>query len=123
MTAGLFLQIQNASPVYDRRGILVSHSYCCDRILDQLYATFLPACFSGSLSSFSSEKIPITKNAKAYEKLLVFLDQNFVSEIVKRDLDTKVKPEFNEFYEFLKEGFIMDKLVVSLSTKRSSSRS
>ena len=65
----------------------------------------------------------ITKNAKAYEKLLVFLDQNFVSEIVKRDLDTKVKPEFNEFYEFLKEGFIMDKLVVSLSTKRLSSRS
>jgi len=53
----------------------------------------------------------------------VFLDQNFVSAIVKRDLDTKVKPEFNEFYEFLKEGFIMDELVVSLSTKRLSSRS
>src|SRR3977135_1370970 len=65
----------------------------------------------------------LLRKCQAYEKLLVFLDQNFVSEIVKRDLDTKVKPEFNEFYEFLKEGFIMDKLVVSLSTKRSSSRS
>ena len=60
---------------------------------------------------------------KRAKNLLVFLDQNFVSAIVKRDLDTKVKPEFNEFYEFLKEGFIMDKLVVSLSTKRLSSRS
>jgi len=53
---------------------------------------------------FLSEKIPITKNAKAYEKLLVFLDQNFVSEIVKRDLDTKVKPEFNEFLRIPQRG-------------------
>jgi len=67
--------------------------------------------FSGSLSSFSSEKNPYYEKCQSVRKTARVPRQNFVSEIVKRDLDTKVKPEFNEFYEFLKEGFIMDKLV------------
>ena len=52
---------------------------------------------------------------KRTKKLLVYLDQNFISEIAKRDLNTKVKPEFTELYEILKAGLIEEKLVVPQS--------
>jgi len=52
---------------------------------------------------------------KPTKKLLVYLDQNFISEIAKRDLNTNVKPEFTDLYEILKTGFIEEKLVVPQS--------
>jgi hypothetical protein len=52
---------------------------------------------------------------KRTKKLLIYLDQNFISEIAKRDLNTKVKPEFTELYEILKTGFLEEKLVVPQS--------
>jgi len=33
---------------------------------------------------------------KAHEKLLVYLDRNFISDIAKRDLNAKDTPEFND---------------------------
>jgi hypothetical protein len=52
---------------------------------------------------------------KRTKKLLVYLDQNFISDIAKRDLNTKVKPEFTELYETLKTGFLEEKLAVPQS--------
>ena len=48
---------------------------------------------------------------KRTQKLLVYLDQNFVSEIAKAGLK-KVRPEFEQIYELLHRGFVDEKLVV-----------
>jgi hypothetical protein len=52
---------------------------------------------------------------KRTKKLLIYLDQNFISEIAKRDLNTKVRLEFSELYKILKKGFLEEKLVVPQS--------
>lgn len=49
---------------------------------------------------------------KLTQKLLVYLDQNFLSEISKADINEKVRPEFKEIYELLHQGFVDEKLVV-----------
>jgi hypothetical protein len=46
------------------------------------------------------------------QKLLVYLDQNFLSEMSKADVNEKVRPEFKEIYELLRQGFVDEKLVV-----------
>ena len=45
-------------------------------------------------------------------KLLVYLDQNFLSEMSKADTNEKVRPEFKEVYELLHQGFVDEKVVV-----------
>jgi len=52
---------------------------------------------------------------KRTRKLLVYLDQNFLSEMSKADINENVRPEFKEIYELLHEGFISEKLVVPQS--------
>ena len=52
---------------------------------------------------------------KRTKKLLVYLDQNFLSEMSKADVNEKVRPEFKEIYELLHQGFIEEKLVVPSS--------
>lgn len=49
---------------------------------------------------------------KLTQKLLVYLDQNFLSEISKTDVNEKVRPEFKEIFELLHQGFVDEKLVV-----------
>jgi hypothetical protein len=49
---------------------------------------------------------------KRTQKLLVYLDQNFLSEMSKADVNDKVRPEFKEIYELLHQGFVDEKLVV-----------
>jgi len=49
---------------------------------------------------------------KRIQKLVVYLDQNFVSEMSKADVNEKVRPEFKEIYELLRQGFVDEKLVV-----------
>ena len=49
---------------------------------------------------------------KRSQKLLVYLDQNFLSEMSKADINEKVRPEFKEIYELLHQGFVDEKLVV-----------
>ena len=49
---------------------------------------------------------------KRTQKLLVYLDQNFLSEMSKADVNEKVRPEFKEIYELLHWGFVDEKLVV-----------
>src|ERR1700691_433369 len=49
---------------------------------------------------------------KRNQKLLVYLDQNFLSEMSKADVNEKVRPEFKEIYELLRQGFVDEKLVV-----------
>jgi hypothetical protein len=46
------------------------------------------------------------------QKLLVYLDQNFLSEMAKADLNEKVRQEFRDIYELLHRGFADEKLVV-----------
>ncbi len=46
------------------------------------------------------------------QKLLIYLDQNFLSEMSKADVNEKVRPEFSEIYELLHQGFIDEKIVV-----------
>jgi hypothetical protein len=46
------------------------------------------------------------------QKLLVYLDQNFLSGISRADVNEKVRPEFKEIYELLRQGFVDEKLVV-----------
>jgi hypothetical protein len=45
-------------------------------------------------------------------KLLVYLDQNFLSDFAKTDTSTKVRPEFVKIYELLRQGVVDEKLVV-----------
>jgi hypothetical protein len=52
---------------------------------------------------------------KRTKKLLVYLDQNFISEMAKADINDKVKPEWKELYRLLQEGFLDEKLVVPQS--------
>ena len=52
---------------------------------------------------------------KQTQKLLVYLDQNFLSEMSKTDVNEKVRPEFKEIYELLHQGFVDEKLVVPSS--------
>ncbi len=52
---------------------------------------------------------------KRTQKLLVYLDQNFLSEMSKGDVNEKVRPEFKEIYELLHQGFVDEKLVVPRS--------
>src|SRR5437868_4087332 len=52
---------------------------------------------------------------KGTRKLLVYLDQNFLSEMSKADVNQSVRPEFKEIYELLHEGFLDEKLVVPSS--------
>ena len=49
---------------------------------------------------------------KRTQKLLVYLDQNFLSDMSRADIKEKVRPEFKEIYELLHEGFVNEKLVV-----------
>jgi len=49
---------------------------------------------------------------KRTQKLLVYLDQNFLSEMSKAETHEKVRTEFKEVYELLHRGFIEEKLVV-----------
>ncbi|HVB57775.1 MAG TPA: hypothetical protein VNE63_15300 [Candidatus Acidoferrales bacterium] len=49
---------------------------------------------------------------KRTQKLLVYLDQNFLSDMSKADVNEKVRPEFKEIYELLHQGFVDEKLVV-----------
>ena len=52
---------------------------------------------------------------KRTKKLLVYLDQNFISEFTKADINEKVKQEWKYLYQLLKEGFLDEKLVVPQS--------
>lgn len=52
---------------------------------------------------------------KRTQKLLVYLDQNFLSGMSRADVNEKVRPEFKEIYELLHQGFIDEKLVVPSS--------
>jgi hypothetical protein len=46
------------------------------------------------------------------QKLLVYLDQKFLTEMSKADANEKVRPEFKEIYELLHQGFVDEKIVV-----------
>jgi hypothetical protein len=52
---------------------------------------------------------------KRSQKLLVYLDQNFLSGMSKADVNEKVPPEFKEIFELLHQGFVDEKLVVPRS--------
>lgn len=52
---------------------------------------------------------------KRTRKLLVYLDQNFLSDMSKADVDDRVRPEFREIYTLLHQGFVDEKLVVPSS--------
>jgi hypothetical protein len=52
---------------------------------------------------------------KSTKKLLIYLDQNFISELAKADINDKVKQEWKDLYQLLKEGFLDEKLVVPQS--------
>jgi len=49
---------------------------------------------------------------KRTQKLVVYLDQNFFSEMSKADVNERVRPEFKKIYELLRQGFVDEKLVV-----------
>jgi hypothetical protein len=52
---------------------------------------------------------------KRTQKLLVYLDQNFLSGMSRADANEHVRPEFKEVYELLHQGFVDEKLVVPSS--------
>jgi hypothetical protein len=52
---------------------------------------------------------------KRTKKLLIYLDQNFISEMAKADVNAKVKQEWKDLFSLLKEGFLEEKLVVPQS--------
>lgn len=52
---------------------------------------------------------------KRTKKLLVYLDQNFLSEMSKAGVNMRVRPEFKEIYELLHQDFVDEKLVVPQS--------
>lgn len=52
---------------------------------------------------------------KRTKKLIVYLDQNFISEMAKADSKKSVKDEFRHIYKLLHEGFLDEKLVVPTS--------
>jgi hypothetical protein len=52
---------------------------------------------------------------KLSKKLVVYLDQNFISDIAKSKTNPGVKEEFSELFELLHKGFLEEKLVVPSS--------
>lgn len=52
---------------------------------------------------------------KVARKQIVYLDQNFLSEMAKGGAGKKVKPEFGRLYELLHQGFIDEKIMVPRS--------
>jgi hypothetical protein len=52
------------------------------------------------------------RHGKRTQKLLVYLDQNFLSEIAKVGTGAKSRPEFADICEFLRQGVADEKLVV-----------
>jgi hypothetical protein len=52
---------------------------------------------------------------KRTEKLVVYLDQNFLSNMANIGIREKVLPEFKDIYELLHQGFIGEKVVVPRS--------
>lgn len=60
----------------------------------------------------ASNNIPAPKRTR---KLLVYLDQNLLSEMSKAGTHEEVRPEFQTVYELLHRGFIDEKLVVPAS--------
>ena len=52
---------------------------------------------------------------KRTKKLLVYLDQNFISEMAKADINPNVRPEFKTLFGLLSKGFGEEKLVVPQS--------
>lgn len=52
---------------------------------------------------------------KRTRKLLVYLDQNFLSAMAKADTHQNVNPAFNDIYELLHQGFVNEKVVVPAS--------
>ncbi|MGB2762137.1 MAG: hypothetical protein WBC21_01195 [Minisyncoccales bacterium] len=52
---------------------------------------------------------------KLSKKLIVYLDQNFISEMAKVETNKKVSSQFKDIYELLHEGFIDEKIVVPSS--------
>ena len=52
---------------------------------------------------------------KQTRKLLVYLDQNFLSAMAKADGDEEIDPAFTEIYRLLHQGFVDEKLVVPSS--------
>lgn len=66
------------------------------------------------LKPYKTPHPPINK-PKRTKKLIVYLDQNFISEMAKADSNKRVKPEFKHIYELLHKGFLDEKLVVPSS--------
>lgn len=52
---------------------------------------------------------------KLSEKLIIYLDQNFISDIAKAETNSKVRKEFQTLFELLHRGFLEEKLVVPSS--------
>lgn len=52
---------------------------------------------------------------KHAKKLIVYLDQNFISEMAKADTNPVVNPQFKRIHELLHQGFIDEKLTVARS--------
>lgn len=52
---------------------------------------------------------------KLSKKLIVYLDQNFISEMAKAEINQKVNPLFSSIYELLHKGFVEEKIVVPSS--------
>lgn len=52
---------------------------------------------------------------KLSEKLVVYLDQNFISNIAKLKTNPKVREEFSDLFELLHKGFLEEKIVVPSS--------
>jgi hypothetical protein len=52
------------------------------------------------------------RHGKRTQKLLVYLDQNFLSDIAKTGTEADPRPEFVEIYELLRQGVVDEKLVV-----------
>lgn len=53
--------------------------------------------------------------AKLSNKLIVYLDQNFLSEMAKTKSNERVNPKLRDIYELLHKGFIDEKTVVPSS--------
>jgi hypothetical protein len=51
---------------------------------------------------------------KRTQKFLVYLDQNFLSNMSKADINEKVRPEFKDISELLHQGFVDEKVAVPL---------
>lgn len=77
-----------------------------------LTAQQLVSFLSAGQMATSRTRLPMPKRTK---KLIVYLDQNFISEMAKADSNKRIKPEFKHIYELLHKGFLDEKLVVPAS--------